>query len=99
MISERRVDFLSYETEDILVRITKFGMQRYLRTARLRPDIISSEPDGDSYTVCTFHCTKQQAEYYFASFVDDVEIISPKSLRDRFTKIYKNALNKYIKGN
>ena len=95
LISERRIDFLAYTAEDIQVRLTKHGMKRYLRTTRLRPDIINSKDSKSKSTICTFHCTKQQAEYYFAQFGEDVEIISPQPLRERFIQIYQNALTAY----
>ena len=95
LIAERRVDFLAYEAVDIQIRMSKHGLQRYSRTARLRPDIISSEKSFDGSMLYTFHCTKQQAEYYFASFGEDIEIISPNDLRTRFKKIYKKALSLY----
>ncbi len=95
LVTERRIDFLSYEAEDLEIRLTKRGMQRYIRTARLRPDIIKSEPAENESQICTFHCTKQQAEYYFARFGEDVEVISPIDLRNRFEEIYKNALSVY----
>lgn len=96
LISERRVDFLSYNAVDIKVHLTKHGLQRYIRTARLRPDIVSSEKQSDESMICIFHCTEQQAEYYFTSFGSDIEILSPKSLREKFTKIYQEALNTYL---
>lgn len=94
-ISERRVDFLSYETTDIVVRMSPRGMKNYVRTARLRPDMTDSSICEDGSAICTFHCTTQQAKYYFAGLGKDVEILEPSELRAEFKKMFRQALNLY----
>ena len=95
LIKERRVDFLTYEPVDIKVRMTPPGVRSYTRTARLRPDIIWSEPMENGDFICTFHCSLQQATYYFVSFGKEVEILEPKSLRTEFKKMFTQALSLY----
>jgi len=56
----------------------------------MRPDIIKSADD-----IFEFNCTQYQIFNYFFPFGEDVEILSPKELRERFIKTYDNALKKY----
>ena len=75
--------------------MTPLGARNYTRAARLRPDIIQTEPLDNGDVLCTFHYSLQQATYYFVNFGKEVEIFEPKNLRAAFKEIFTDALNLY----
>lgn len=57
-----------------------------------RPEIISK--NNNFYE---FQCSEEKAKRYFTYFLDEIEIIEPKSLREWFKIKYTNAYKKYNK--
>lgn len=96
MIRERRVDFLAGEAVDIIVQMTEKGFRNYIRTSRLRPDIVTEEKaTKKGWRAYIFHCTELQAEYYFSRLGGEVEILAPISLRKRFKELHQQAASLY----
>lgn len=92
-IELRGVQFMAADETEIHVRLTDEGVYKYRRQTHLRPEPIERR-DGNIFV---FHCTPDQAEFYFFKFGKDAEILFPLSLRDKFRSIYKDAANKYEK--
>lgn len=90
-ILSRGVQFLVGEQNEIKIRLTKVGLEKYHRQTHLRP-LLSRENNGNIYTV---NCTLAQAEFYFFKFGSDVEILSPPNLREKIISMYENAANVY----
>lgn len=89
------VQFLLEEQELIEVKLTETGKKNYESQFHLRPNYTDrKQVDGDTW-LYTFECTPMQAEFYFFKFGADVEVIAPKSLRERFSKKYYDAYHKY----
>lgn len=78
----------------IQVKLTEKGKQSYQTRLYSRPDKIASLSTNDIYV---FDCTQQQIFNYFFPFGAEAEIISPKSLRNRFIQAHKRALDNYTK--
>ena len=57
-----------------------------------RPKLIQESGD-----IFDFEASEEQIKRYFSYFLDDAEIIEPKSLREWFKKKFKNALKNYSK--
>lgn len=92
IISNRGVQFLASGEENIRVRLTEGGKEKYRRQIHLRPVYIG-DPEGDVYV---FDCTPAQAEFYFFKFGQDAEILQPSDLREKFIALYRNALHTYL---
>ena len=91
-IEKLSINFLLEKESEIHVRLTKIGKVNYHNHITSRPpkdDILSTE---DEYV---FHCSENQAFYYFYSFGENAEIISPKSLRNRIINSHKKTLTMY----
>lgn len=91
LIASRGVQFMSGSEEDIRVRLSTAGQNKFRRQTHLRPMQIG-EPDGDEYV---FRCTEAQAEFYFFKFGKDAEILQPEDLRQRMATMYKYAAEMY----
>ena len=94
-IASRGVQFLVGEQDEIKIRLTKAGINKYHRQAHLRPPI-SKGPEDDVYITL---CTQAQAEFYFFKFGPDAEILSPPDLRAKFISTYEAALRSYSSKN
>ena len=90
-IKMRGVQFLVWNEEEIRVRLTDNGHQKYNRQHNLRPSVARIEDDGS----LIFNCTQSQAEFYFFKFGEDAEILSPLKLRERFAELYCRAAERY----
>lgn len=93
-ISEQGVQFMVTDVEEVLVRLSPAGKDKYRRHPHLRPAL--KENTGPENDIFVFQCTTMQAEFYFFKFGADAEILKPISLRERFIDLHKNALNVYL---
>lgn len=91
-IAARSVQFLVDNEEEIHVRLTDVGIRKYRQQLYLRPAKDSVLSDGYTYV---FHCTQFQAEVYFLKFGKEAQILKPQSLRERFQRMYAEALDSY----
>lgn len=90
-IKMRGVQFLAWNEDEIRVRLTDSGHQKYSRQLNLRPSVAKAEEDG----TLIFNCTQSQAEFYFFKFGEDAEILSPPELREKFAELYRRAAERY----
>ena len=49
----------------------------------------------DDSDIFVFHCSEKQALYFFFSYANDVEILEPLSLRQRFIDMYRRGYAQY----
>lgn len=90
-LSSRGVQFLVGGEEEILIRLTPEGINKYNRQMHLRPALKEKQEDG----VYVFNCTMAQAQFYFFKFGKDAEILSPPALREKFAAMYREASRLY----
>ena len=90
-ISSQGAQFLTGQAEQICVRLTPQGIQKLSRYRTLRPICTEQTADG----IYTFRCTEVQAEYYFLKLGADAQILSPASLRNKFSRMYHRAAENY----
>ena len=82
--------FLSYGKR-VKVKLTEEG-QRLLKVIYYnRPKKIAVTNDGE----ILFECSEQKAIAYFFQFLDEVEIIEPIELREKFKEKLESALLKH----
>lgn len=93
-IGQDGVPFLISQSEDIVVRLTRTGAQRFKTQPHLRPKLISSE-ETQQGLICRFNCTEFQIRSYFFQFGPEVEILAPESLREHFKTHYGRAFHLY----
>lgn len=86
------VAYLLGEPEEIRVRLTERGKKSYQTRLYSRPDKDEARSTEQEYV---FSCSEHQAYNYFFSFGQEVEILSPPSLRARMEQDYQNALQQY----
>ena len=88
--------FFGEPTIDIKIRFTRKGLLRYEYSVIHRPihTRIESDAKGNS-DIYVFHCSEKQALYFFFSYADDVEILEPLSLRQRFIDMYRHGYEQY----
>lgn len=83
--------FLS-QGEIVKIRLSENGKKLLNNLKVNRPKLI--QENGDIFD---FEASEEQIKRYFSYFLDDAEIIEPKSLREWFKKKFKNALKNYSK--
>ena len=88
--------FFGEPTIDIKIRFTQKGLLRYEYSVIHRPihTRIESDAKGDG-DIYVFHCSEKQALYFFFSYANDVEILEPLSLRQRFVDMYRRGYEQY----
>ena len=86
--------FMAGDIINVKIKFTKKGYEQYNRLLYLRPNHYS-KVEGEDLTYI-FECTEVQAINYFLKFGRDVEVIEPKSLRNKFINRYKSALAVYV---
>ena len=91
-ISEKGVQFLKDKTAAVRVRFTETGENMYNRLNYLRPKYSKKNEKTREYS---FNCTERQAEIFFFKFGAEVEILDPKSLREKFAQQYRRAAALY----
>lgn len=96
-LNENGVPYLQGEANNIEVKLSPEGQNKYQSIIHLRPRYtsISSEGCQEGFKKYTFDCTPEQAKNYFFQFGSDALILSPKELHDRFVKDYMKALDIY----
>lgn len=96
ILAEFGPTFFGEPITDIKVRFTPKGLLRYEYSVIHRPvhTKIENDPKTNS-SIYIFNCSEKQALYFFFSFANDVEIIEPLSLRQRFIDMYQQGYQKY----
>ena len=87
------VQYLVSDLMDIKVKFTNKGLESFNRQIYMRPNNFEIV---DNNTIL-FKCSEIQAVNYFFKFGKNIEIIEPKSLRDKFIYRYSKALDIYIR--
>ncbi len=87
------IQFLSADLVDATIRLTDEGINKYNHILHLRPhaDFID-EKDPHIYH---FHAAENQLEFYFFKFGKDARILEPKSLAEKFEKMYSDGAKAY----
>ena len=96
ILTEFGATFFGEPLIDIKIRFTAKGHLRYEYSVIHRPvhTRIESDVKSDS-DIYIFHCSEKQALYFFFSFANDVEILEPLSLRQRFIDLYRRGYEQY----
>lgn len=89
-IAVKGCQFMSSETNDIIVEMTEEGIRKYNSVRHLRPTAVTRA--GNRFM---FNCTETQIRYYFFGFGKDATIIYPSSLARDFQYRYLQAVEKY----
>ena len=76
------------------LELTKRGEKLYDASYLNRPKYFKKENN-----VYYFDCSTSQIDFYFFKFGEDVKILSPENLKNRFSKKYYLALTRYKKRN
>ena len=82
--------FYNFDEQDVVIKLTKRGIQLFHKMYVHRP--IPYSIDKDIYT---FKCSHTQIIQYFSRFGGDVEILSPKSIHEAIYKFHNSYLNKF----
>ncbi|MCI8284807.1 MAG: WYL domain-containing protein [Firmicutes bacterium] len=90
-ITEKGIQFLLNDIDEILIRLTSEGIKKYNSMLYLRPEY-TKIIDNDIYV---FHSTPMQIEFYFFKFGKDAEILFPAELRSRFAYHHAEATEIY----
>ncbi|WP_432204984.1 WYL domain-containing protein [Cetobacterium somerae] len=92
IVEKMKVDFDPFISLDQKIKIilSEKGEKLFKDLETNRPKILKK--DGKEYIL---ECSQEKAKRYFSFFLDDVEIIEPKELREWFKDKYKKALMKY----
>ncbi|MFP4698639.1 MAG: WYL domain-containing protein [Eubacteriales bacterium] len=84
-------DPFTFNFSQIRLRLTEEGENLYQRIVHNRPDYIKKEKDNEYI----FNCSKDKIFVYFFSFGNNVEILEPTDLRNRFKTAYEKSLEIY----
>ena len=88
------VQYLVSDLIDIKIKFTNKGLESFNRQIYMRPNNFEIV---DNNTIL-FKCSEVQAINYFFKFGKNIEILEPKSLRDKFIYRYSKALDIYKEG-
>lgn len=86
------INFLYGNETEIRVKLSEVGKRRFHNNITSRPIKDDAASTEDEYV---FHCTENQAFFYFYPFGEHAEIISPASLRTRIIDSHKKSLEIY----
>ena len=96
ILAEFGATFFGEQLIDIKIRFTSKGLLRYNYSVIHRPVHVKVEIDAKTNDfIYIFHCSEKQALYFFFSFANDVEILEPLSLRQRFIDLYRRGYEQY----
>ena len=90
-LQKKGVQFLLSNQEEIAVKLDDISQKMFSSQLHLRPHPDTVDEDG----IYHFTCTQHQISYYFFKFGAHAEIVSPKSLRERFAQQYIEAVRLY----
>ena len=95
-----KIAYLSKKEEETIVRLTEKGYNDcYKKILSGRPVCTDKKklPDSEKPFVyeLAFNCSNMQAYQYFVRFGMEVEVISPKQLRNGFKNLHENAVKYY----
>lgn len=87
-IKKRGIQYLSGDPDliRVVVRFTHYGELQYRKFLHLRP-----EPVKKDDLIYEFECSDYQAESYFFKFGENVKILEPQTLADKFKQKYETA--------
>lgn len=89
-LAGKGIQFLVSEDITLKVRLTERGLDSFRHQLNLRPT-----PTETDHGIYTFHCSREQALFYFFKFGKEVEILEPEELRSTFINMYREALKVY----
>lgn len=81
-------EFISDTTIHTVLKLTKTGQKMFDLIFKERPMPTDYSDDGKF----VFDCTEERIFSYFKQFGKEVEIISPKKLKDKLNKFHKDAI-------
>ena len=81
--------YYGFREEDVVVKLSKRGQLLFRKIYVHRP--IPKSIEGDLYT---FDCSYAQVLQYFVRFSDEVEVISPRSVKDELYDFHKRYVEK-----
>lgn len=91
-IEKLSISYLLGNIAEIHVKLSKRGKLFYNNRIVSRPTKDEINSTADEYV---FHCSENQAFYYFFTFGSEAEILSPASLRERMINSYQKAYENY----
>lgn len=91
-LQSKGAQFMCEDINEHKIYLSDNGIELYNRMLHLRPQYKHISDDGHTYT---FNCSQRQIEYYFFKFGEDAIILSPLSLKEKFLKMYQQAVDNY----
>lgn len=92
LIAEFGPTFVEEETMDIVIRFLNETARRKYEYSVIHRPIHTKILDSEKM-IYEFHCSLKQAQYFFFYYTGDIDIISPRELKDRFIENYKKGLD------
>ena len=92
-LQEKDVPYISADIQEIKVRLTPGGVNKYQSILHLRPQCHAIEDEN----IYVFHCPPHQAQNYFSRFGPDATVLVPQYLADWLRQFYLRALQNYPK--
>lgn len=90
-LNDSDVSFLSQENTRIVIRLNKYGIQKYNNQIHMRPTYV--EKIGSDRFV--FNCSVDQIKFYFLKFGSSAVVEEPKDLAKNFRDFYYYAIQAY----
>jgi len=85
--------FLSYGHKT-KIKFTKDGLDKLERLNRNRPIEFNSKENRDS-NIKEFYCNERHSIVYFGQFFNEIEILEPLELREKFKILHSSSLDLY----
>ena len=92
-MTEKKVQISAEETLEIKVQFTDKGLACFNAQSDMRPADFKKMAGAEN--VYVFRCTEAEAFSYFFSFADDVKILAPEVIKEKFMQRYRNAYLQY----
>lgn len=92
-IRQKGIQYLASDKSHIRVRLSQEGIRKYQQLTYQRPAFSSIE--GIQKDIYSFDIPEYQALVYFFKFGADAVILEPESLKQKFGKMYEEALEQY----
>ena len=90
-LKDSDVSFLSRENTRVVIRLNKYGIQKYNNQIHMRPAFVE-KIGPDRYV---FNCSVDQIKFYFQKFGSSAVIEEPEDLAKNFRDFYYYALQTY----